>query len=425
VYDHTPQRLSIAFAACCIVAISVSNIAGQGVTLRGVGSINESMAGAGTALPLSASGAIHWNPASIAEFDHHQAEMGLSLIYPDTRVSTTVGPFSGSSRSESGVCPIPTMSLVLKGQNPRITYGIGAFAIAGYRLNYDASTTNPVLMPQGSLGALPTFGRVNTESEFFQIVPTIAYTVNDSWSIGFAPTMTIARLGIEPMLASPPGAAGYPLGSGTRYHFGGGGQIGVYFKPNQQFAAGLTFKSEQYFEDFRFKSQDNATGAPVDSTFDLEYPMIISLGTSYRLSPQTVIASDIRYFDYGQADGFGSAGLKPDGSLLGLSWSSVMAVATGISHDVNDRLTVRCGYVWNESPIDSGNAFFNTAAPLNVQNLVSLGCSIRVHPNMTLSTAYLHAFDQKTSGLYAGLPGTDVTLRTAAYLLSAGVTIDF
>ena len=425
VTDRTISKFAIVLATSFAMALSVTTLNAQGISLRGVGSINESMAGAGTALPLSAAGAIHWNPASIAEFDSHQAEMGLSMIYADARVESTVGPFTGNSRSESGVCPIPTMALVLKGQDPRVTYGIGVFGIAGFKLNYDASLTNPLHFPQGTLGPLPTFGRVNTEAEFFQIVPTIAYTINDCWSIGAAPTMTIGRLGIEPLFTAAPGAAGYASGSGSRYSFGGGGQVGLYYKPTNVFSTGLTFKSEQRFEDFTFKSQDNATGLPIRNDIDVEYPLIISLGTAYHVSPRTVIANDVRYFDYGQADFFGTAGFNPDGSLIGLGWSSVMSVATGISHQVNDCLTVRGGYVWNESPINAQNAFINSNAPLNLQHVASLGFTVQMHPSMALSAAYLHAFDQETSGPYAGQPGTDVTMRTAAYLFSTGVTIGF
>ncbi len=147
--------------------------------------------------------------------------MNIGLVYPDSRVESTVGAVTGSSRSESGASPLPCMALVLKGAHPQVTTGIGLFSVAGFKLNYDASTTNPIALPQGSLGALPTLGRVNTEAEFFQIVPTIAWTINDCWSIGAAPTITIARLGIEPLLASGPGAAGYPSGSGSRYTWGG------------------------------------------------------------------------------------------------------------------------------------------------------------------------------------------------------------
>ena len=158
---------------------------------------------------------------------------------------------------------------------------------------------------------------------------------------------------------------------------------------------------------------------------DFEYPLILSLGTAYRITPRTLIANDIRYFDYGQANGFGTAGLEADGSLAGLSWKSVMSVATGIEHQVNKGLKVRGGYVWNENPLTSQNIFLNSAAPLNLQHVASLGLEFQVTHNMAASVTYLHAFDEATSGLYAGQPGTNVTARTAAYAVSGGVNINF
>ena len=215
------MRVNSIFTSLAILlatAMMAQSAFAQGISLRGIGSVNESMAGAGTAAPIGAAGAIHWNPASISDFQCNQAEMGIGMVYPDSRVESSVGPFAGDSRSESGVSPLPTMALVMKTHNPRVTMGLGVFAIAGFKLNYDASTANPIHMPQGSLGALPTFGRVNTEAQFFQIVPTLAYAINDSWSVGFAPTLTIGQLGIQPLLPGAVGPAGYSNGSGTRFH---------------------------------------------------------------------------------------------------------------------------------------------------------------------------------------------------------------
>ena len=48
--------------ALLIVLIAAANASGQGITVTGVGAVNRSMGGAGTAAPLEAIGAIHWNP---------------------------------------------------------------------------------------------------------------------------------------------------------------------------------------------------------------------------------------------------------------------------------------------------------------------------------------------------------------------------
>lgn len=426
----TNKRLLNVLTCCGLLFIVLAfglsrRVDAQGLSLRGIGAVNESMAGAGTAAPLSAAGAIHWNPGSLADIRNNQAELGIGLVLPDSRIESTVGNITGSSSSESGVSPLPTMAVVMKTSNPRLTFGMGVYAIAGFKLNYNSSTTNPIHLPQGTLGPLPTFGRVNSEAEFFQIAPTISYALTDSLAIGVSPTITIGRLGIEPLVAAAPTAGGFPSGSATRLHFGGGGQIGMYYKPNQQFAAGLSVKTEQYFEDFRYRTADNVTGLPIETTAEFEYPLIVSLGTSYKFNERTLIATDVRYFDYGQAEGFGTEGLEPDGSIAGLGWDSVIAVAIGIQHRVTEHFTMRGGYVWNENPIDADAVFVNSAAPLNLQHVASLGVQMQLTDNMALSTTYLHAFDEATSGLFAGVPGTNVTIRTAAYALSTGITIDF
>jgi long-chain fatty acid transport protein len=419
------RRICLASVVFCLVGGSSAVLLGQGITLRGVGAVNDSMAGAATAAPLSAAGALHWNPATIADFRTNSAELGIGMILPDTRVASTVGVLTGSSRSEPGIAALPTLGLVLKTKNPRLTLGLGVYAIAGFKLNYEASTTNPIHLPQGSLGALPTLGRVNTGAEFFQIAPTFAWALSDSLSFGFAPTMTVGKIDIEPLLASPPGPAGYPTGSGTRYHFGGGAQAGLYYKPNQDFAAGFSVKSKQYFEDFRYRAADNASGLPVRASAGVEYPLILSLGTSLRLNPCTLLAADVRYLDYGSTELFGESGLRADGSVAGLGWQSVMAVALGLQRRISQRCTIRTGYVWNENPISSDTLLVNSAAPLNVQHVASIGLQLDLTERLSWSTSYLHGFDKKTSGLYAGVPGTDVSIRTAAYLVSTGFNINF
>ncbi len=398
---------------------------GQGISLRGVGAVNESMAGAATAAPIDAAGAIHWNPASLADFQHNEAIMGMALYLPDIRVESTVGPMTGASRSDSGVVPIPTMAMVWRSPNPRVTYGIGAYAIAGFKVNHDASLTNPILLPQGSLAPLPTFGRIDTSAEFFQLAPTLAYTLNDCWSIGVAPTLTIAKVGIEPLLAAPPTGGVFPAGSGTRYHFGGGAQIGVYYKPNYCWRFGASFKTKQWFERFNYKAQD-AGGFPINATTEFEYPMIVSVGTSYQPRFDTLIALDVKYFDYADTEGFGTSGFNPDGSIAGVGWQSVISIAMGIERKVSHCLTLRGGYVWNDNPIHTEDVFLNTAAPVISQSVATIGVTMGLTSNIALTTTYLHGFDNSASGLYAGfLPGTDVTIRTAAYAVSTAATIRF
>jgi long-chain fatty acid transport protein len=61
-----------------------------GVVLTGVGPVNRSMAGASTAAPIDATGALYWNPASISGLPQSEIAFGLELLYPHTNLSSSV-----------------------------------------------------------------------------------------------------------------------------------------------------------------------------------------------------------------------------------------------------------------------------------------------------------------------------------------------
>ena len=63
-----------------------------------------------------------------------------------------------------------------------------------------------------------------------QLVPTVSLQVTDRLSIGFAPTVSLASLQVDPFLLASPTAAGYPSGTHTQDAWGAGFQVGAYYK---------------------------------------------------------------------------------------------------------------------------------------------------------------------------------------------------
>jgi long-chain fatty acid transport protein len=417
----------------------------QGIALSGVGPINRAMGGAATAAPIDAMGAIHWNPASISGLANSQVDFGMELLLPTETLSSSIAPgafgpgfppilLAGSDRGAPGVSPIPTVALVQKIADSPWTYGLGMFGIGGFRVNYPSSLTNPVLMPPPPNGL--GLGRVFAEAEFLQIVPTASYALNDRLSIGFAPTLTLSKLAVNPLfLAAPDDANGdgfpsYPSGDGARYNWGAGFQVGVYYAADEAWQFGCSLKSPQWFEPVRFHTQDEL-GRPRLESLHFDYPMILSLGFAYSGIEDWLFACDVRHFDYSNTAGFGdAAGFDAGGRVTGLGWRSVVSVHTGVQYRAGRRLYLRAGYQYNDSPIGSDEAFFNVASPLIIQHVVSTGLSFHLTDNLLLSLAYLHGFENQASGpiqlpVFGAIPGTSVTSRVSADALDAGLTLRY
>lgn len=415
--------LGLALGFACFAG---SSAYAQGVALRGIGAVNAGMSGVATAAPVDALGALHWNPATISALDSSSMSFGTGLIMADSSVASGYdasafgGPkVDGLTESDAGTIPAPHMGMVMKGdpENP-FTLGFSLTAVGGAQANYACDPTNPILSEQ-------LLGRVSSKVELFQMAPTLSYQLTEQISVGFAPTIDIARLIAEPLFFGAQDSTGkWGMGAGTRYMWGGGFQTGLYIKGNNGFNYGFSYKSKQYMEDFEYNLV--LDGQPQVAKFKLDYPSIYSFGVSYDAIPGRIIGVDLRYFDYANADGFKAHGYNADGSIKGLGWDSVFSVATAIQQEINPYLTIRGGYCFNTNPISSEVALTNVPCPLIIQHTASVGATLTTPDQWQFSLAYAHAFENSVRGeLSASLPNSYVENTASAHELTFGIAKKF
>jgi long-chain fatty acid transport protein len=392
-------------------AVLVDTASAQyGATISGVGATNRSMGGASTAAPLSAAGALYWNPATISGLPRTELEAGAELLFVQTALESSanasaLGPgippvnLAGRTNSDTGVAPLPAVGLAYVPDGSPLSFGLGLFAIAGFGVDYAGSSTNPATMPPPPAGI--GFGPIFSDYEVFQIHPAVAYKLTDRLSIGGGPTLDLAKLRIDPFLLASPnnvilGFPIYPPGVHEETTWGAGFAVGAYYQ-GDSFGLGASFKSPQWFDTFRLNSTDSL-GGPRRVTYHLDLPLIVSLGASYKGLERWVFAVDFRYVDYADAKGFKDSGFAPDGAVLGPGWRSIFALAIGAQYQLTDAISLRVGYIWNENPAPNSQSFINTVAPAIVQNNITAGVSWNVTEDFTLSLAYLHGFENSITG---------------------------
>ena len=426
-----------------MLALSATPASAQlGPVMSAAGPINRSMGGTSTAAPLSASGALMWNPATLSKLNGSQLDVGGELIFPHASLysrvpANTLGPgfppvdLAGSTKSQDSVFPIPTIAMSYRPENSNFTYGLGAFAIAGFGLNYAGSLSNPALTPPPPVGL--GFGPVFSQYQVMQIAPALVYDVTDELSISFSPLLNIGMAQLDPAVFAAPndangdGFPSYPGGTHSSQSWGAGFSLGAYYQADA-WGFGASYKSQQWFQPYQFNTT-NEIGIPQTANFSIDLPAIISLGTSYRGIDGVLLAADVRYLDYNNAAGLGDSGYAPTGALQGIGLKSILSASLGAQFQVTDALTLRTGYSWSENPVTSAQATANVASPLVIQNMISTGTSYQLTDALMLSMAYTHAFQNSVTGLITlpggAIPGTTIKSTASVDMFTVGATVRF
>jgi long-chain fatty acid transport protein len=410
----------------------------QGVLVSGAGPINRSMGGASTAAPLDSIGALYWNPATTSGLPSNEMAFGAEMLFPQARLSSSLAlgslggglpplGLSGSDRSEEGVFVLPSVGLVYRPDNSVWTFGLGMFVPAGFAINYPGSSTNPLLTPAPPNGF--GFGPTTAVYEVFQIAPTMACQLTDRLSIGGGPLLDVASLDFDPGLVFSPNANGsFSPATHTRYAWGAGFQLGLYYALENGWQFGTSFKSPQWFESFQFNSTD-AKGRQRDVHFLLDNPMICSVGGAYTGFERWTLASDMRFIDYHNTNGFNKTGFDSTGALRGLGWDSLFVLALGAQYQLTEPLSLRLGYTFNTNPIDHDTAFFNSLSPLIIQHTLAFGASYSFTRALMMSVAYVHAFENAVQGPiispFGALPGSTAQSNAWADSFIFGGTVRF
>ena len=420
-------RLSVILVVIIICCVSRTANA-QGVMLRGSGAVNEAVGGTATAMPLDASGALFWNPATISALPKNEMSLGLGLIQSQSRVESSIPSIDvfGSTKGEAGVVPVPSMGFVWStSRRSPFTYGIGLAGAGGAASLYPHK---PLSLPDGN-PVLSEHGRSATVV-VLQMTPTVSAQLTERMSVGVAPIIDLASVNINPMsLGRNLDPDTSLMTYGTRYVWAGGFQIGMLYDFQNHFKAGFMFKSPIWAEKLYFAGSYLAGGdlKSDSANFQLNLPMILSAGISYDGFRDTVIGMDVRYFDYANTAGL-AKGVNSAGVVEGLGWESVFSINVGMERKINNRLKGRMGYCWNENPIPSRSAALAISAPMITQHVLSFGMGYAIVKDLELSATYCHAFEAKVSGPFptgyeppAPVTGT-VTNVISADSFIAGIT---
>ncbi len=416
------------------------------------------------------------NPAGLSFIKSSRLDLSVSVMAPKLTFKNTINNTNG----KNNYFPLGSIGFVKK-QSSALTYAFGVFTQGGmgadFNLNhelYKNATGSYVPQPYHSKFAVMQGGG------------SIAYKLNKYFSAGATLNLIYSQVEFKMPMGMPPSMlkgvidpqTGFSFGDmfaaspevgGLGYteviasadmnkltSFGLSGMIGIAYKPNENFSAGinytlpanLTYKNGKAAMDMNYQlnnafgklvagiMQQNPGATPeeaqqmamamfsqlgidlskgamdnYDAKVNLGLPQSISAGLSFAASKKLRLALDAEWINWAHAfkqmDISLTGGINPninrmmatEGTInmaFPMKWKNTIVIRTGAEFAASKKLLLRGGYVYGSNPVPASTLF--PVFPAIVKHHLTAGCSLMLTNSFTLNAAYERAIkDSETA----------------------------
>lgn len=409
------KRLKSLAVSCLLVCTALAGTAqAEGFALYEWGARGNALAGTMVARKPDAS-AVAYNPALMTQLEGTQVMAGVSAIIPSAKVDVKYGgnTYTGEGADNVWLPPHGYMTTQLK---DNLWLGMGIYTRFGLGTEYDDEHWA---------------GRYNIYNAEIQTVsynPNLAFKITDKLSAAVGVEFMTLKLNMDKK--SDPTGVNNPMTPSAAEvdsnleadSYGWGLTAGLHYQFNDQWAAGVSYKSQIEQEargENNFTIGSALTGIPgvvgvyqdCDVKGSVTLPDMLAFGVSYSPIPELSIevgALLTRWslYDnlaiYHESPFYGGAGALVNSEK---NWRDAWRYSIGAEYAVTPWMDLRAGYTYDESPARSGKIDY--LIPTDDRQLYSVGTGFHWDSyTVDLSYTYIVAsdaeYDNQGSGIYDG-----------------------
>jgi long-chain fatty acid transport protein len=388
------KKTKLAVAVATGLALSPAAFATNGIIQAGNGMVAHGLGGASLSNGTEAM-AIFDNPALLSRTGE-SISMGFSVFMPDREVDNTILGAPASVVSDAKVFAIPQVAFTSK-LNDSVSWGIAANAMGGMNTDYRT----------GSFGG----GNPETVDLSGMLVnPSVSFAVNKNLSVGGALLIGYENFRVRNLFGSGLSNEGSTMAYGVK--------LGVDYKINDGMSVAAVLQPKMSAGEFDFfKNFLSAMGFTGDA--ELVLPNVAGVGGKFAVDKNVDIVADIMYYQWSGVDVFEFFG-----------WDDQIVYKVGVEYRATDKLALRAGFNYGESPIQGGNrtgnggmdaAFANYSFPAITETHITIGLGYKMDKNMTINAYYLHSPEASQTSTTTSFtpapvpPGTEIKMTQNAF----------
>lgn len=400
-------KIAMAVAAAAGLTFSSGAFATNGIIQAGNGMVAHGMGGAGLSNAAEASSGVD-NPALVTQTGD-AVNVAWSMFMPDREFTRPAGAGGGTEVSDSRLFAIPQVAFSSKINND-MSWGIMAYAMGGMNTDYRA-------------GAVPGSNPESVNLQGMIVAPTFGYAINKNVSVGASLLIGYMNMTARNLF----GPFGLPNGTFDDTSVGYGVKLGIDAKVANGISIGAMIQPQLQMDEFKgLKTFFNNFGFTGDATTSL--PNEAGIGAKFAVGKSVDIVADILYYQWTSNDVFKFFG-----------WEDQVVYKVGVEFRPSEKLALRAGFNYGESPIKGGNttapiptfggttadaAFANYLFPAITETHITLGMSYKMDKSLTVSGYYLYAPEASqtaTSSNFGGFYPTGTTISMTQHAFGLGV----
>lgn len=362
-------------AACLTLAACGSAAHAAGYALIEQNASGLGNAYAGQAASAQDASTIFFNPAGMTMLPDRQVALAGHLIKPQAEFSGGVTPNigGGNGGDAGGLAFVPNAYFAFR-LTPDVHLGIGAFAPFGLKTDYDSTWVGRV-------------HAIESELKTINVNPSIAWKLNDALSLGAGVSIQY----IEATLTNATGAGLPPvIGAVKGDDYGWGFNLGLLWKASERTRFGLAYRSKiDHTLEGDLKMNGAVVVAPVYA--DVTLPDSASLSAFHRINDRWDVMADVSWTSWSRFDVLNvvnAAGVSVTSTPE--NWDDTWRVSVGANWRLNDRLMLRGGIAYDETPVS--DRYRTARIPDEDRTWLAFGAQYRLSPQSLIDVGYAHLF---------------------------------
>lgn len=402
-------------ALAIVTASAASTVLAGGFSLSEQSISAMGTANAGRASTVQDASVVFNNPAAMHQLKQAQFTQAVAFIDAQTKIKNASGGLPGGT-NEGDIVPhtfIPS-GFFTSGDKGGWAWGVAAYGSFGLKTNHESTYAARYLGDKSDV-------KVTT------IQPTVSYQINDKLSVGIGPTVNK----VEAYLSKDTTSGAFGVVELEGDDMGYGFNVGTHFQVSPSTQAALVYRSKVTYkiDDGTLKASSGLLAGTYRASTSIDTPESVELSFSHKLNSKTSLHANTAWTRWSRLQNLKvrSTGLGPLANTVeNFHWKDSVAYAVGISHQHCEKLTLRAGLAYDNTPVTPEE--LSVRLPSGDRRVASIGAGYKLSPTRTIDAAYTYLDEEKAEvrrPAAGGFPGYSADFHNRASIYGLQFTQKF